>query len=71
MKPRQDGWEPSTPYSMTHASGWTLAKYIVYGVPRYLLWHGESHTGPFDSADQAITWHAGNFNGASKAPNQA
>lgn len=59
-------WRPSGDYALVHPSGWTIARYSVYGEWRYLLWEpidrctaettNQSH-GPFNDVRDAMRLH--------------
>ena len=59
-------WRPSGEFAMVHPSGWSIARYSVYGQWRYLLWepinrctaaHANQFHGPFDNVRDAMRLH--------------
>ncbi|PFW66260.1 hypothetical protein C6Q28_12090 [Burkholderia multivorans] len=46
-------WKQESPYGWSHASGWTIGRYVVSGVSRFMLWQGRDHRGNFDSLEAA------------------
>lgn len=63
-------WRPSGDYALVHPSGWTIARYSVYGEWRYLLWEpidrcssrsaaatGNQSHGPFNDVRDAMRLH--------------
>ncbi|MGF6637233.1 hypothetical protein [Paraburkholderia tuberum] len=53
----QTEWKQDSPYGWSHPSGWTIGRYVVAGVPRFMLWEGRDHRGNFDSLDAAQAQH--------------
>jgi len=59
-------WRPSGEFAMVHPSGWSIARYSVYGQWRYLLWepinrctaaNANQFHGPFDNVRDAMRLH--------------
>lgn len=46
-----------SPYGWSHASGWTIGRYVVSGVSRFMLWQGRDNRGQFDSMETAQEQH--------------
>lgn len=59
-------WRPSGDFALVHPSGWSIARYSVYGNWRYLLWepihrctaaNGNQSHGPFNDVRDAMRLH--------------
>ncbi|MEW6347313.1 MAG: hypothetical protein AB1704_42350 [Pseudomonadota bacterium] len=59
-------WRPSGEFAMVHPSGWSIARYSVYGDWRYLLWEpidrctaasNNAFHGPFENVRGAMRLH--------------
>ncbi|MFL9936447.1 hypothetical protein P0D88_47420 [Paraburkholderia sp. RL18-103-BIB-C] len=51
-------WKQDSPYGWSHASGWTIGRYVVSGVSSFMLWQSREHQGRFDSLEEAQKQHA-------------
>ncbi|WP_020201318.1 hypothetical protein [Cupriavidus sp. WS] len=51
-------WKQDTAYSWSHPSGWTIARYVVNGVSRYMLWKGRESQALLDTLEDAQRQHA-------------
>ena len=51
-------WKQEPPYGWSHASGWTIGRYVVSGKSHFLLWQGRDIRGKFDSLELAQEHHA-------------
>lgn len=51
-------WKKESSYGWSHASGWTIGRYVVSGVSRFMLWQGRDLRGQFDSLGSAQAHHA-------------
>jgi len=52
-----DEWKQDSEYGWSHPTGWTIARYIVNGVPTFMLWHGGETQGKCNSLDEAKKRH--------------
>ena len=53
-----DEWKQDSEYGWSHPTGWTIARYIVNGVPTFMLWHGGETQGKCNSLAEAKERHA-------------
>lgn len=53
----ENEWKQDSPYRWTHASGWTIGRYVVSSVSRFMLWQGWTPQGPFDRLEEAQKPH--------------
>ncbi|HUO61592.1 MAG TPA: hypothetical protein VMU24_13050 [Candidatus Acidoferrales bacterium] len=50
-------WKQEGEYGWSHPTGWTIGRYILNGVPRFMLWQGRDNRGRFDSLALAQQQH--------------
>ena len=48
-----EDWQRTGPHSLERGP-WIIGKYLVQGVARYALWHGNANCGYFSSAAEAM-----------------
>lgn len=53
----QTEWKQDSPYGWSHASGWSIGRYVVAGVSHFMLWQGRDHRGKFASLEAAQAGH--------------
>ncbi|KDR25580.1 MULTISPECIES: hypothetical protein [Caballeronia] len=51
-------WTKESEYCLSHPSGWTIAKCYVQGVPRYVLWEGDTRKNQFNDVRDAMREHS-------------
>lgn len=51
-------WTKESEYCLSHPSGWTIAKCYVRGVPRYVLWQGDTRKNQFNDVRDAMREHS-------------
>lgn len=52
-----DDWKQDSAYGWSHPSGWTIGRYVVNGVPTFMLWHGAETQGQFNTLELAKARH--------------
>ena len=56
-------WKQDSEYGWSHPAGWTIGRYLVNGLSRFMLWQGREHKGRFDSFEDAVKQHRTIHNG--------